>query len=849
MNPDSIRQSEGVRREDYERLVQAGLACVSVNISVREDTGKKVSMFSGSWKNVVRETSMAHYDASMNSVAILTGNVSGLFVLDVDNSESEGRENGMEAWDLMVYRNGDPVTWTAKTGGNGLHVYFRMPASDALRNRKNRVSLWYDGKARGIDVRAEGGVAFCPPSSYVGPDSVTRSYSWVRSPFDTPLADVPDWLLEALEEDDDRRDRHKARCSTSACYDSDNEDGTEPTHTSATSEITELLRSHPKHPDPESTFRAKIADKGDLYSYRVHGPRTCLYGHRHNGRNNFAVRQVVRDLFYICHGSECSLKPRKKFGRLSLEAWLEKSPARAITFKDTSILSVMDTPCIVEAGFKGEVTHRSIARMLAEVYKRCGRIVSCDESFYVWCGDLWKKASASTMRGMCSEHVDYLGRAYLRHVSQGLKGDGDGEDARAKEDAKAREKERKAVLKGITKTGSFSFIDGVLKLLVPHVEHEDFAERLDKNKDIVCVKNGIVCLKTGEFFKHHPRFLCTFSANAEWRPGSKCTVFKDFMDDIFNGDSEVVDYLQLLLGYALTAHVSEQMFVIFHGAGANGKGVLLNALKGALGPYYAAMHKEVIVQGQKAARGAADPHMAALENSRYAVCDETGENDRLDDAVIKSITGESAVVTRNMYERTRSFYPTFQPMLATNHRPEINVADSAILRRLVLVPFVNTYVPCEKFDPELFPDRRPMDTGLNAKLSSPEARSEIIEWLVGGAVRWYRMRANSADKNGVEKPVLRAKPRLLDAAMTDYINEQDPIKTFVEEHCETGPELFASSQALLYRYREAMGDERMTAKALASGLKRLGFNNNNNKPTYDPALKHSVRGFKGLALQ
>ena len=66
-----------------------------------------------------------------------------------------------------------------------------------------------------------------------------------------------------------------------------------------------------------------------------------------------------------------------------------------------------------------------------------------------------------------------------------------------------------------------------------------------------------------------------------------CPTWLAALDKIFNGDAEVISYLQRFAGYSLTGDVSEQILNIWHGVGANGKSTVANTFMEMLGPDYA----------------------------------------------------------------------------------------------------------------------------------------------------------------------------------------------------------------------------------------------------------------------
>jgi hypothetical protein len=113
------------------------------------------------------------------NVAIVTGALSGIVVLDVDP-----RHGGKDSLRALERDHGSlPKTVESITGGGGRHVYFAHPGNE-VRNRTNIEP--------GIDLRGDGGCIVAPPS--IHPSG--KRYRWKkgRAPGELPLAPLPDWL-------------------------------------------------------------------------------------------------------------------------------------------------------------------------------------------------------------------------------------------------------------------------------------------------------------------------------------------------------------------------------------------------------------------------------------------------------------------------------------------------------------------------------------------------------------------------------------------------------------------------------------------------------------------------------
>lgn len=125
----------------------------------------------------------ANYRMGFLTGAASLGNGWKLLVIDLDE---KGTVSGRTTWAHWISENElgcDPETWRARTGGGGQHIYFRYPDHLSIRNTQETMA--------GIDVRAEGGFVIAPPARHRN----GRPYTWLFSPFETELAEAPQWLL------------------------------------------------------------------------------------------------------------------------------------------------------------------------------------------------------------------------------------------------------------------------------------------------------------------------------------------------------------------------------------------------------------------------------------------------------------------------------------------------------------------------------------------------------------------------------------------------------------------------------------------------------------------------------
>lgn len=116
------------------------------------------------------------------NVGVPTGGRSDLLVLDVDS-----RGGGFESLTVLERENGSlPKTARARTGGGGVHVFFRYPAGETVRSSAGTLGP-------GLDVRGEGGYVVVPPSR------TQSAYEWIDSSPPTEST----WLLLRLDQQDE----------------------------------------------------------------------------------------------------------------------------------------------------------------------------------------------------------------------------------------------------------------------------------------------------------------------------------------------------------------------------------------------------------------------------------------------------------------------------------------------------------------------------------------------------------------------------------------------------------------------------------------------------------------------
>lgn len=318
---------------------------------------------------------------------------------------------------------------------------------------------------------------------------------------------------------------------------------------------------------------------------------------------------------------------------------------------------------------------------------------------------------------------------------------------------------------------------------------------LDRDPWLLACKNGTIDLRTGKLLESNRAHLITKVAPVAYDPAADCPVFLEFLDQIMNGDAELIDFLQRAIGYSLTGTTVERVVFILWGTGKNGKSTLLELLRTIFGDYAMRTPTETLM----VRRGSEIPNdIARLKGVRFVSASESEEGQRLAEARIKDITGGDMISARFMRGEFFDFLPSFKLWLATNHKPVIRGTDNAIWDRIKLIPF-RVRIPDSK-----------QDKHLREKLAA-EAPG-ILAWAVQGCLAWQR--------DGLGDPV---KVR---EATKGYRAEMDVLGSFIEECCVVAEHCRATAAQLYAAYSrwcEDAGERSITKTAMGKQLTERGF--------------------------
>jgi putative DNA primase/helicase len=395
------------------------------------------------------------------------------------------------------------------------------------------------------------------------------------------------------------------------------------------------------------------------------------------------------------------------------------------------------------------------------------------KTWLIWTGTHWQRDNSGTVMQLAKQTVTRLARQ-----------------------AEALDEEAARALMGHVKA---SLSTAKLKALVECAQSEEGIpvqpEDLDSNPWLLTVVNGTIDLKTGQLQPHLAADLITKCLKTPYDPQATCPTWLAFQWRIMGGSlgeddpdtmgageldnrrvadacaTRLIAFKQRYTGYALTGDTREQCLCLYHGSGSNGKTTELETLKVLLDDYAQSTPSAALLVKDR--QDATLNDIARLRGARLVTAVEIGDGKRLDEELVKRLTGGDTMTARFLYGEFFDFTPQFKLIVGCNHLPKIRGTEHAIWRRIHRVPFTVT-IPESEQD-KMLPAR------LRAELPG------ILCWLVQGCLAWQR------EGLGVPDEVTQANK--------DYRASMDIVGRFIEECCVVDQVVRTKASALYEAYR------------------------------------------------
>ena len=309
------------------------------------------------------------------------------------------------------------------------------------------------------------------------------------------------------------------------------------------------------------------------------------------------------------------------------------------------------------------------------------------------------------------------------------------------------------------------------KAMLSEVQHHVpiLPAQMDKYRMALNTPSGVIDLRTGSLSEHDPEKYFTKITAVDISSAADCPRWLKFLNETFNEDKDLIRYIQKALGYSLTGSTAEQCAFFLYGTGKNGKSTFLDVVRDVFGDYAANIQPETIMVRNNSG-SAINSDIARLKGARLVTSVEPNEGVRINEGLLKQLTGDDTVTARKLYSEEFEFKPEFKLWMATNHKPIIRGTDTGIWRRIHMIPFT-VAVADDKIDKNL-------PYKLKAEMTA------IFKWIVDGCMLWQQ--------EGLKMP------RAVLESVREYRREMDVISAFINDCCNESGSVAAKTLYAAY---------------------------------------------------
>lgn len=297
--------------------------------------------------------------------------------------------------------------------------------------------------------------------------------------------------------------------------------------------------------------------------------------------------------------------------------------------------------------------------------------------------------------------------------------------------------------------------------------------------------------------EHRPEHFITKQTTVD--PSSDgADIWAAALDTFFLKDTDLIDYVQRMVGLSAIGKVYVEALIIAYGEGRNGKSTFWNVIARVLGTYSGNISADMLTVG---CRRNVKPELAEAKGKRMLIAAELEEGMRLNTANVKQLCSTDEIYAEKKYKDPFSYTPTHTLVLYTNHLPKVGAIDKGTWRRLIVIPFdakIEGSADIKNYADYLF----------------DKAGGAILTWVIEGAKKVI------ADNYKIDPP------QKVRDAIEHYKESNDWLSYFLSERCELDPAYVAKSSEVYNEYRifcTQVGEFTRSTTDFYTALETVGF--------------------------
>lgn len=313
------------------------------------------------------------------------------------------------------------------------------------------------------------------------------------------------------------------------------------------------------------------------------------------------------------------------------------------------------------------------------------------KTWYVFENHRWKEDKRMSIRNKISEEVHQIYNAKLDALFLEIQESNENQENHEKLRTKIQK-----VSKTCEKLKKTSDKNNIFREAMEIFCDDEFMRKTDSNKYLMCFKNGVVDFKTKTFRAGSPDDYITKCTHTNYFEdiGKYMREETDLDENIVTIVKEITEYMQQLypipelceymwchLASCLIGENINQTCSFYIGSGSNGKSSIVELMSYAFGDYKGVLPISMVTE-KRSSVGGTTSELIALKGVRYAVMQESSKGMKLNEGILKELTGGDTIVARQLFKESETFTPQFTLVVCTNNYPEIEATDDGTWRRI-----------------------------------------------------------------------------------------------------------------------------------------------------------------------
>lgn len=328
-------------------------------------------------------------------------------------------------------------------------------------------------------------------------------------------------------------------------------------------------------------------------------------------------------------------------------------------------------------------------------------------------------------------------------------------------------------------------------------------EQLDRHRHMITVGNGVIDLDTHSFTSQHdPKLLLTKQLHVKYDKDATCPRWTRLLEQLLP-DGDMRGYLQRAAGHTLLGDAQERALFLLHGDPGTGKSQVVRVLELLFGDFAETANATTFNEQSKRATITND--LNDLRGKRFVSVAELDEGERLNEALVKRLTGGDTAKSRGLYQENSQWNVEFSLWMVTNFLPRLNSDDAAMWKRVKPIHFKHVIAShgaeVKKIGEQIF----------------AEEAEGILNWLLEG-VRLYQ-------EHGLDDL------EQITTAVAQYRRDVDTVAQFVdaavEEHLVVKEKTASMPSRNLHemysKWCERNGSRPLGERRFCQRMESLGF--------------------------